>query len=48
MTAGELEVVRVVLACHRCGESLLFSVDVPHSFRRADGTEVSGTHCGLV
>lgn len=44
MTRRALEVVRVaVLECHRCGGSLLFSVDVPHSFRRTDGTEVPGT-----
>ncbi|MFI9402151.1 DUF6300 family protein [Nocardia sp. NPDC052316] len=31
------------MPCHRCGEVLLCAVRAPHSFLRADGTEVRGT-----
>lgn len=31
------------IACPRCGQDILCALDVPHSFRRADGKEVHGT-----
>jgi hypothetical protein len=31
------------LVCHRCGGPLLCSIEVPHSFLRADDLEVPGT-----
>ncbi|WP_225727200.1 MULTISPECIES: DUF6300 family protein [unclassified Nocardia] len=30
------------LPCHRCGDTLICSVRVPHSFLREDGVEVRG------
>lgn len=29
--------------CHRCGDALVLSVEIPHSFLRADGFQVHGT-----
>ncbi|MFC9472706.1 DUF6300 family protein [Nocardia sp. NPDC056952] len=39
----DVEVVVDDLPCHRCGDSLILAIRVPHGFHRADGELVSGT-----